>query len=1256
MARNNTSRNESIVTLNAKAAEVTLDALREKAKAYRREIDAASKAGDATKVQALNKELKSIEQTTSRIKSMTYDYNRVLKNLNGSSINELTKTARLLNREINQLSPGTQTFIEKSKQLDLVRNRISQLNGRAKESHNWLSRAGNSFNKYWGLATTAVATITGMSFALRGAAQSAAKMDDVYADVMKTTGLLRDDVVELNKEFQKMNTRTSREDLNLLARDAGKLGISAKEDVLQFVKAANQINVALGEDLGEGAIRNIGKISEVFQKTKELGIEKAFLSIGSAINALGQASTASEEYLVDFTQRLAGTAYQSGMSVQNVLGWASALDQTGNKVEMSATAFQNFIMKMFSETETFAKMANMSLQDFSSLLQTDVNQAIITVLTAMNQKGGFAQLVPMFKEMGADGARAVSVLSSLATNIGLVTEAQKLSNVEYQKATSLTNEYNVKNETRQAQLDKAKKAFKDQVILLGEQLSPAFLKSTNAGTLFLKAIMSISKEFVYAALVLAGLITAYKFWGGIVSITKNIVSGARAVNLLFAASLALVQGNTVRAAAAWKMFGASFSATGIGAIITAITALGYGLYKLITYETELTKITRNYYAETEKAERSAGQLLDVLRNSAVGSREYKEALEALQEDYGPYIESLINENGALTNIETARVLINNAIRETIALRVQEQAINEVVSKSLDKQSKYYEKMVDKLMQQGGLTEDVARITAKSFADNIKAGMAYETAFAKVETSIQKTRKIAFNTEPFQSFTNHYKQMVVDIENINKRFDFLTPNDNSYDVPIPGGETSAQFKARRIKEEEEKKRIEAEIAAMSAEEKEKRFKSEMQHLENLEKEKLNVLKKGLLEGQITKEDYEQFSLVSTISMLERRIQLHKKYGKETSDLEGEYYDAMIKSAEITTRRAEEIAKIGEAWMKKLQSFKEEAFEEDQDIDSLMDDIVEKQKQLDQYAKDVRKRYGDRTLRKEYQKDLADLKEIYKQKKITTEQYEWELGQIRLKHAEKIASAINSVVNSIADLYQTLRDAEFDQLERQKEQELRLYGNTADKRAEIEQKFEKEKLELQIEYADKDMAIKILQTVSAGALAAIQAVAQLGPIAGPIAAALIAATTAIQIGTIIAQRNALKSNLNSELSASSSPAPNLRGYSEGGYTGSRRSDKEPVGIVHANEWVAPAAMVRANPVVFRNLERERVSRYSFQSPPKQFASGGFTSGSGNSKTDILLANLIIEVKKLNDRPLKTYVVLNELNAIQETRDKFKRQGSL
>ena len=43
-----------------------------------------------------------------------------------------------------------------------------------------------------------------------------------------------------------MDTRTARERLNELAGDAGRLGITAKNDVLEFVEAANMIDVALG--------------------------------------------------------------------------------------------------------------------------------------------------------------------------------------------------------------------------------------------------------------------------------------------------------------------------------------------------------------------------------------------------------------------------------------------------------------------------------------------------------------------------------------------------------------------------------------------------------------------------------------------------------------------------------------------------------------------------------------------------------------------------------------------------------------------------------------------------------------------------------------------------------------------------------------------------------------------------------------------------------------------------------------------------
>ena len=54
--------------------------------------------------------------------------------------------------------------------------------------------------------------------------------------------------------------RTSRvSKLNMLARDAGKVRFTSKEGYSSGLEAANEIQVALGEDLGEGAVREVGK-------------------------------------------------------------------------------------------------------------------------------------------------------------------------------------------------------------------------------------------------------------------------------------------------------------------------------------------------------------------------------------------------------------------------------------------------------------------------------------------------------------------------------------------------------------------------------------------------------------------------------------------------------------------------------------------------------------------------------------------------------------------------------------------------------------------------------------------------------------------------------------------------------------------------------------------------------------------------------------------------------------------------------------
>lgn len=408
---------------------------------------------------------------------------------------------KLVNEQV-RMKIGSDEYVAHAKRIRDLKAIIQQHNTQLQVTKkNWLSlgNLSDSFNKYFGIITAGLASITGLILGFRKLSENVAKMDDVYADVEKTTNLTKKEVKELNEEFKKMDTRTSREELNKLAADAGKLGISGKKDILDFVDAGNQINVALGEDLGEDAIKNIGKISQVYKiSTKELeslDLKEQMLSVGSAINELGQSSTASESYLVDFAHRLGGVASQAGISIQNILGFGSALDQSGQKVEMSATALQNFIMKLMSDPAKFAQLAGQDVKKFTDLLKTDTNAAIIQVLTSLNSKGGFQALIPIFNEMGLDGARAVGVLSALATNINVVTEAQNVSNRGFTEAISITNEYDKKNTNLQAQLKKAQKKFNDQALILGEKLNPMLLKSTNGFTYLVKALVK-APEFI----------------------------------------------------------------------------------------------------------------------------------------------------------------------------------------------------------------------------------------------------------------------------------------------------------------------------------------------------------------------------------------------------------------------------------------------------------------------------------------------------------------------------------------------------------------------------------------------------------------------------------------------------------------------------------------------------------------------------------------------------------------------------------------
>lgn len=426
-----------------------------------------------TLMQQYDKEIDSTNVDIKETKRQMQLVNNTMANLKTSSIRDLEYSIKALNQQMQGMQRGTEQFKQmelKAKQLKAELQAV-RAEGVAQES--WIKRSADWFNRMQGLALGAVAAISGITFTVKKCVEEYAKMDDEMTNVRKYTGQAAEEVERMNEDFKKMDTRTPRQKLNQLAEDAGRLGITSTAAVEDFVDGADKINVALGDDLGDKAVSQIGKLAQMFGEDKTKGLRGAMLATGSAVNELAQNSSASAGYLIDFTARVAGVGKQAGFTQAQIMGLASVLDQNMQQDETAATAVQNLLAKMFQDSAKFAKIAGLNVKEFANTLKKDANTALLQFLAAMRSKGGFAELAPMFEEMKMDGSRATGVLTVLADKLDDVKTAQQLANDAYEEGTSVINEFNTQNESVQAQLDKAGKKFLDLSISLGEKLYPA---------------------------------------------------------------------------------------------------------------------------------------------------------------------------------------------------------------------------------------------------------------------------------------------------------------------------------------------------------------------------------------------------------------------------------------------------------------------------------------------------------------------------------------------------------------------------------------------------------------------------------------------------------------------------------------------------------------------------------------------------------------------------------------------------------------
>lgn len=529
------------------------------------------------------------KKQTEVIKQLQQEYDNLYEEigLTNLSLRDLGKRQKDLNAILRQLNPNTELYKQYSEQLKEVNNRIKELRGTANETRFSLSKLTDGFNKYGAIAASAIAGLTGITLTMRSCVNEYAEMEEAQSQVIKYTGLTKDEVKELNEEFKQMDTRTARTRLNELAGDAGKLGISTKEGVKEFVEAADMINVALGKDLGKEAINSIGKLANMFG-TDDRSLKENMLAVGSAVNSVAQNSSAAEPYLVEFTARMGGVGKQADMAITDIMGFASALDQNMLRSEMASTALSGLILKLYQEPSKYAQLAGLQVEEFTKLMSEDVNEAVLTFLEALNRMGGMDKMAPVLDKMSLSGAEAASVISALAGNVEKVRKEQLGANQAFVEGTSVVNEFNVQNSTVQAELDKAKKRFADIRVELGEQLLPVMKYMVSTGSLTVKglsAVVSVLMENKRVIVTVTSAIAAYVL----------VVNGATLAKKGYTVA-------TKAATMATNLFSKATKASPWGLVISGVTAA-------ITYFSM-------FRDETDKNTESQKKLNDALQQNA----------------------------------------------------------------------------------------------------------------------------------------------------------------------------------------------------------------------------------------------------------------------------------------------------------------------------------------------------------------------------------------------------------------------------------------------------------------------------------------------------------------------------------------------------------------------------------------------------------------------------------------------------------------
>lgn len=371
-----------------------------------------------------------------------------------ASINELKQAYNQLSEELNQLNTKSKEFNEKQKELKDLKKNIDNATGSiSQQSKSWQTAVKN---------LTAYVGLFQVFNAIKDTVTSAIKKNFEYSssltDIRKVSGLTMQDVNKLSEELAKIDTRTSVDGLAQLAYQGAKLGMGkyGVEGMKQFVAAADQINVAIGEEMGEEALPALSKMVETMGLIPKMGIEKAMLATGSAMFKLSSTSTSTSTNIVEFAKRLTGVSRTAGITTDQLLALGSASDSLFLMPEVSATAMSKFIVALQKNHNLIEKDLGIQQGTIKNMYAAGhAMDAIVLVLEKIRDKGNMNALGEIFKDLGSDGQRLITAMVTMSKNVDVLKDHLYESKEAFEEASAVTNEYKMQQQSAAGILDRA---------------------------------------------------------------------------------------------------------------------------------------------------------------------------------------------------------------------------------------------------------------------------------------------------------------------------------------------------------------------------------------------------------------------------------------------------------------------------------------------------------------------------------------------------------------------------------------------------------------------------------------------------------------------------------------------------------------------------------------------------------------------------------------------------------------------------------